>query len=217
MRRALEEFRDNAVEDGAGEDVDGDGMGTERQAEALEQRVRALEEERRGLQETVEGHGNRVEELESRVAALEARERPKPEAEQDGVGDGEGPRRSLRQGSGPANAGVVTLEKQPDEDDAFGSAAALVAEWRELRSGAASARTRVDRAKASLRRWEVEIVLLRDFRLTLPPETQPLGQTRREDHLRWPREALAEAKRELHAAVNSRWLRRAVTFDLWWR
>ena len=59
--------------------------------------------------------------------------------------------------------------------------------------------------------------MLRDFRLTLPPETEPLDDARRADHLRWREDALAEARRELARAVRARWLRRAFTLGLWWR
>ena len=54
------------------------------------------------------------------------------------------------------DAGVVTLEEQPDEEFAFGPAAALVAEWRHLRTGAGRSVSRVDRAQAAVRRWELE-------------------------------------------------------------
>ncbi len=76
------------------------------------------------------------------------------------------------------------LEQQPDQAAAFGQAAALVTEWRELRTGVDPAGSRVDRARAAVRRWELELELLRDFRLTLPPETEPLDDARRADHLR---------------------------------
>ena len=75
----------------------------------------------------------------------------------------------------------------------------------------------MERAHAAVRRWELEVAMLGEFHLTLPPETEPLDDARREDHLRWRREALAEARRELNRAVRARWLRRIVTLGLWWR
>ena len=84
------------------------------------------------------------------------------------------------------DAGVVTLEEQPDEEDAFGPAAPLVAEWREVgaRTGVGAPGSRVDRAVAAVRRWELEVEMLRDWQLTLPPDTEPLDQSRRKDHIR---------------------------------
>ena len=77
--------------------------------------------------------------------------------------------------------------------------------------------SRIGRARASVRRWELEVAMLGDFHLTLPPETELLDALRREDHLRWRREALAAAHREMARARRLRWLRRALTLGLWWR
>ena len=90
-----------------------------------------------------------------------------------------------------------------------------MAEWRDLRTGGDQAVSRVDRAVAVVRRWELEVELLRDFHLTLPPETEPLDELRRQDHLRWREEALAEARRELSRARRTRLLRRLLTLGLW--
>ena len=102
--------------------------------------------------------------------------------------------RPPRRRHGLPDAGVVTLEEQSDEEHAFGPAAQLVTEWRPLRHGDETAGSRVDRARAGTRRWELETELLRDFHLTLPPETEPLTQAGRADHLRWRLDALAEAR-----------------------
>ena len=121
--------------------------------------------------------------------------------------------RPPRRDHGLPDAGVVTLEEQPDEKHAFGPAATLVAEWRGLRTGAAASGGRVDRAWAAVRRWELEVAMLGDFGLTLPPQTECLDESRREDHLRWRREALAAA---LAKARRLRWLRRVITLGLRW-
>ena len=75
----------------------------------------------------------------------------------------------------------------------------------------------VDRARARVRRWELETVMLRDFHLALPPETEPLNEARRADHLRWRLDSLAEARRELVGSERLRLLRRVLTLGLWWR
>ena len=113
------------------------------------------------------------------------------------------------------DAGVVTLEEQPDEAHAFGQAAELVAEWRRLRTGGNQPASRVERAQVRVRRWELEVGMLRDFHLTLPPETDPLDESRRKDHVRWRREAQAEAQRELGRAKRARLLRRLLTLGVW--
>ena len=83
--------------------------------------------------------------------------------------------------------------------------------------GNRSVGSRVGRAVAAVRRWELEEEMLRDWQLTLPPETEPLDESRRRDHIRWREEALAEARRELSRSKRVRLLRRVVTLGLWRR
>ncbi len=217
MRRALEEYRDTAADDGDDPDDEGASDIAERVV-ALERRVAALEEERRELREVIEAQAERLTRLERQVGALESEERQQVEAGvfQPDCGQSE-EWRPPRRDHGLPDAGVVTLEERPDEEYAFGPAASLVAEWRELRSGAGAPASRVDRAEAALRRWELEIAMIGDFRLTLPPEEAPLDASRREDHLRWRREALEEARRELAGVRRLRLLRRMLTLGIWWR
>ena len=90
-----------------------------------------------------------------------------------------------------------------------------MAEWRELRNRDGQALSRVERVAVRVRRWELEARLLGEFHLTLPPEAFPLDDGHRRDHVRWRRDALAEAQRELRRAKRARWLRRAMTLGLW--
>ncbi len=115
---------------------------------------------------------------------------------------------------GMPGAGVVTLDEQPDEAHPLSPAAPLMAEWRRLRDGDNHLVSRVDRAQTRVRRWELEVEMLRDFQLTLPPETDPLDESRSKDHVRWRREALAEAQRELCRAKRARLLRRLLTLGV---
>ena len=216
MRQALEKFRDEQDAGGSqdGTAVDGEGE-TEAEMGALARRVAALEEENRWLREMVEAQGNPSKPTERSGDSVEERERRTGECKSVGAGDDRGQRRPLRRRSGLADVGVVTLEAHPDEEDAFGPAAPLVAEWRELRTGSKASGGWVERAQVAVRRWELEVAMLRDFCLTLPPETEPLDASRREDHLRWRREDLAEARRELTMAKRMRLLRRVLTLGLW--
>ena len=212
MRSALEEYLDEHIGDVAGL-VDGDDR-DEEESESLEQRMAALEEERRTLREIVESQGKRLEVLEQRVDALEGGTLPQGEADEAGVDNGQRLEwRPPRRDHGMPDAGVVTLEEQPDEKHAFGQAASLVAEWRGLRTEGEASGSRVDRAWTAVRRWELEIAMLGDFGLTLPPETEPLDSSRREDHVRWRKEALAAA---LARARWLRWMRRVLTLGLRW-
>ena len=215
MRRALEELRDaSGVEIEVG---DSDDVSTDSQVEALGKHAAELEGENRELRELVEAQAIQLEALQGQISGLEEEEHSAGDAERVGVDEVDGQRPPSRRGAGPRNVGVVTLETQHDEEDAFGPAAGLVAEWRSLRNPAARLVSRVERARTAERRWELEVGLLRDFHLTLPPETESLDDSRRADHIRWRLEALAEARRELARAVRGRWLRRVITLGVWWR
>ena len=169
-----------------------------------------------------------LKELTRRLAALEDGQQSGDAAEVVGADADAVDERDHEQGNSPGqdwrlprrrpgmpDAGMVTLEEQPDEEHAFGPAAALVAEWRQLRTGGGQSASRVDRAQAAVRRWELEADMLGEYRLTLPPDTYPLDDARRADHVRWRREALAEAQRELGRAKLARLLRRVMTLGLW--
>ena len=220
MRQVLQEFRDSGVAGGDGPGVvvgDGEGADTE---ETADERAAALEQENRELRDTVEVQAEELDRLRRQVADWGEH---KPVLDGDDateVGQGNPTDwRPPRRGHGLPSAGVVTLEVQPDEEHAFGPATPLVAEWRRIRArmGDRSSRSRVDRAIAAVRRWELETAMLREFQLTLPPETEPLDGSRRRDHIRWREDALTEARQELSRAERSRLLRRLVTLGLWWK
>ena len=149
-----------------------------------------------------------------RVARLEGEAQQRGESEPVAVDNQPEAWRPPRRDHGMPDVGVVTLEQQHDEEHAFGPAAPLVAEWRELRAVTGTAGSRVDRAMAGVRRWELEVAMLRDFQLTLSLETEPLDEAGRVDHLRWRHDALAHARRELSKAERIRWLRRTLSLGL---
>ena len=225
MSRALLEFRNR----GGGETEDGDGGDPPDAGEAaLRQQVAELEDENCGLRGLVDEQARQLEELNHRLAGLENGKEPGDAAEvvdadaanaHEHGDSGRQDWRPPRRWPGIPDAGVVTLEEQPDEEHAFGPAPPLVSEWREIRARMwnVSAVSRVDRAVATVRRWELEAEMLGEYHLTLPPETHPLDDARRTDNVRWRREALAEARRELGRAKRARLLRRVLTLGLWRR
>ena len=219
MRQVLAEFRDGQ---GAGNDGPGDGVEDDT-GESRQEMEAALEQENRELRATVEAQAEELDALRRQVAELEERqEREQPPAGDDAVGGGQGQTgdwRPPRHRPGMPGASMVKLDEQPDEEHTFGQAAPQVAEWREIRAGMwnVSAVSRVDRAVAAVRRWELEAEMLGEYHLTLPPETYPLDDARRADNVRWRREALAEARWELGRAKRARLLRRILTLGLWRR
>ena len=135
MRQVLEEFRDAQDAGGDGPEVGvGDGTRADGAGESPLDRVAALEQENRELRETVEAQAEELDALRRQVAELEERGQPTPgddavDRPLGTTGDWRPPRRR----PGFPDAGVVTLEEQRDETHAFGPAAPLVAEWREIR------------------------------------------------------------------------------------
>ena len=188
----------------------------------------ALEAENAGLRDLADSQAGRLEELERRVAALEGdAQQPGNVASSDAGQPRAGDEHGDDQGQDPngdwrlpprrprlPDAGVVTLEEQPDEAHAFEPAAPLVAEWRRMRVCGNQVVSRVEPAQARVRRWELEVEMLRDFQLTLPPETDSLDESRRKDHVRWRQDALAVAQTESGRAKRARLLRRLLTLGL---
>ncbi len=226
MRRALVEFRERRGV-GGGEAGDGDGPPDEGVA-ALRQRVAELEDENAELRELADEQARQLEELTRSLAALEDRRQSGDAAEVVGADadadDAHGHNRAdgvakdwtvPRRRPGMPDAGVVTLEEQHDEEFAFGPAAPLVAQWRRLRTDSRQGTSRVDRTQAAVRRWELEASMIGKYRLTLPPDTYPLDDGPKADHVRWRRDALAEARRELGRARRAHLLRRVFTLGLW--
>lgn len=216
MRQALVAFRDAGGVD--------DGSETEEQGDILAQRVAELELENAGLRELVAERERELGELRRQMADLQGAENVGGADDASPVEVGLDPSdvqrhdwRPPRRQPGMPDAGVVTLEEQPDEEHAFGPAAALLAEWRKLVNASGQSLSRVERLEAAVRRWELEGELLGEYRLTLPPDTHPLDDARRADQVRWRRETLAEARRQLGRARRARLLRRVVTLGLWRR
>ena len=225
MRRALADFRDRGGS-GAGETEGEDGDGPpDGDGAVLRQRVAELEDENAELRELADDQAGQLEVLTRRLATLEDGRQSDDSADVVGVDADEKRRhhqvdgvaqdwKPPRRRPGMPDAGVVTLGEQPDEEHAFGLAAPLVAEWRQLRIDGRQGASRVDRAQAAVRRWELEVAMIGEYRLTLPPDTYPLDDGRRADHVRWRRDALVEAQRELGRAKRARLLRRFLTMGM---
>ena len=146
--------------------------------------------------------------------AGEAEERPVPDAggaaptvplEQPAVTS---PRRAYPQ--------LVTLEPGAGEELVYGEATPLIAEWRRVRVEHVEGKDRVTRATAWQRMRELELALIGEHELTLPPATYPWDRLDRRDELRRRQQSLADARAERRQALFWLWLRRVVTLGLWW-
>ena len=182
-----------------------------------EDRIEAVEQAMSDVREALGSQASRLEELEGRLSRLERDSKgrgTRDDAGQDGeVADWTPPKRAY----GLPDSGVVTPEPQPDESHAFGPAAGLVAEWRSLMTGGTQVGSRIELTRAEERRWELEVAMIGEFGLTLPPQTEPLNESRRDGHLQRGRRALVKARRERVRAERLRIVRRVLTLGMWWK
>ena len=110
---------------------------------------------------------------------------------------------------------VVTREPEPGEERVYGDAAPLIVEWRRVNAEFMDAGDALGRAAAEERLRELEIELIEDHRLTLPPSTYPWDSFDRRSHLWTRKEALNRARVKRARAELRRWLRRVLTLRLW--
>ena len=205
----------------------------DKDVEALAEAVEALREEFGRLADL---QAEALRAWERRLSAVESRQAAGTAAEPPGAGHdhGGGMRASARHavegltrpaigrepGAGPhrAHPEVVTLRAEEAEELDYAEAMPLVAEWRgqriaHLDEGA----RRVERARALVHMLELEIVLIRDHALTLPPSAYPWDESRRRDELRRVKFVLVSARWELAHALFWRWVRLALTLGRWRR
>ena len=196
-----------------------------RQAADAEERVAELEKAlseglgavRRESERAREEQARALAELERRVAALESAGSVSPSASVSGA--------AMAQPGNPAPAArpvverprrayydLVTAEAEPGEELVYGDAAtAVIVKWREARDAVAGTKEGLDRLNARERRLELEIELIEEHKLTLPPATYPWDWGDRRQEV-WRRQ------RSLDEVIVDRKmlrLRRFLTFGLW--
>ena len=110
---------------------------------------------------------------------------------------------------------LVTLEPAEDDQDVFGDAWPLVQEWRELKE------THPDKGKGlswlltEERFLAVELALLEDHGMTLPPARFPLRGFDRNGQTGWRRKALDDTRRALRRRMLLAWARRVLSLGPW--
>ncbi len=111
---------------------------------------------------------------------------------------------------------LVARDPAPDDAEVYGPAWPLVDEWRRLwevhhgsRRWGLSGLTREERIR------ELEVAMLEEYGLTLPPETEPLRGLWRSSQLDWRKRALRDLRRSRARRVALLWMRRILTLGLW--
>ncbi len=192
--------------------------------EALEGRVAGLEG---GMKEVLDG----LDGLRAAVLGGEAQDREEVQAQAQDREDGEGagwsetkaapPVAGLRS-SRPAklrrlDPEIVTVEPAEDDVEVYGAAWPLVAEWRALRAGHPNQGRSLSWLVAEERQLTLELAMLEEHGLTLPPETQPLRGFGRKGQTSWRWTALHDTRRALRRRRLWRLVRRLCTLGLWWK
>ena len=111
----------------------------------------------------------------------------------------------------------MTLEPAPDDEEVFGEAWPLIVEWRGLKETHPNQGKSLSWLEVEERFMTVELTLLEEHGLTLPPARFPLRGFDRNGQVNWRRTALFDTRRALRKREGLRWVRRVLTLGLWWK
>ena len=155
-----------------------------------------------------------MRQLERRVAALEGGGDAQAEGEEANAAGGPAKRRSAPWREYP---NLLTLEPAEGDEEVFGDAWPLIVEWRALKNAHPVRGKGFEWLTDHKRLLEMELALLEEHGMTLPPEKQPLRGFDRNGQINWRRTALSGTRRAWFWRWRVRQVLRAVTFRLWRR
>ena len=110
---------------------------------------------------------------------------------------------------------LVTIEPAEDDEYVYGEAWPAVQAWREVSTGHPVKGTTLTWMKRRERVLELEVRLLGEFQLTLPPDRHPIDKEWRRKQLRWHDDDLRSIRRRIVRRLMLRWVRRTLTLGLW--
>ena len=189
------------------------GTLTDRMSDALERELRG------GLEAVVgevkafrEEHARSMRHVERRLVRLEAGRSESETPSPTGAETEPTKRRYVRPRTYPQ---LVTPEAEPDEDLVYGEAAPVIVEWRRVRAEFLKTGATLDRTEVQEPMLEMEIALVGEHELTLPPASFPWDEFDRRDKVWELTQDLKRVRAERNRALLRRWLRRVLTFGLW--
>ena len=156
-----------------------------------------------------------LQRVESRLARVEESGEGK---EEEGDGDGEsgaGGRSSVLPRLRREFPELATLEPADDDRDVFGDAWSLVQEWRKLKESHPSRGKGLEWLREEERLLAVELALLEEHGLTLPPETYPLKGLDRGAQVNWRQKALVDIEKARKRRELLHRVRQVLTFGRW--
>ena len=214
------------------------GTGEDPEAAKLRERVGALEE---GVDALAKEMRDGLEEVRAAVAGVKAGDREDGQIQDGANGRVDGQARAQAEDHGeragrsetraaPPVAGlgpkrpfaprrldpeIVTEEPADDDAEVYGAAWPLVEEWRRLRVDHPRQGKSLSWLVTEKRLLTLELAMLDDHELTLPPEKQPLRGFGRKGQTNWRRKALYDTRVALRKRELLRWVRRVLTLWLW--
>ena len=205
--------------------VENDGDARDRLEEefvGFRERFEALAGELRDGLSTVQGQvetlgeqqAGRMRRLEGRVAQVEA---GRVGSRGAGGAASTGRRAAASAATRRRHPDLVTKDPADDDEEVYGAAWELVDEWRRLWEGHPAQGKGLAWVSRRERILVLEISMLEDHGLTLPPETEPLRGLDRGAQLNWRTKALVDMRKRRARLALLRRLRRVLTFGLWWR
>ena len=117
----------------------------------------------------------------------------------------------------PLDPEIVTEEPAEDDVEVYGAAWPVVEEWRALRAGHPHRGRSLSWLVTEERLLTLELAMLEEHGLTLPPEKQPLRGFGRRGQTSWRWKALVDTRVALRKRRLLRWVRRVLTLGLWWK
>ena len=111
---------------------------------------------------------------------------------------------------------IVMVEPASDDSYVYGRAWPLVRQWRMLRRGHPVRGKTLSWMERQERLLTMELALLNEHGLTLPPDAQPIDDQWRRHVTEWRLGDLRMLRRRILCRKLLRWVRRLATFGVWW-
>ncbi len=178
----------------------------EEQGKEMRANNRASEDRDRAIREEVAQGFHKVEKM---LAGLETGRGGQDGAQANGAGPQLRRRATLRR----EFPDLVTLEPAEDDEDMFGEVWSLIVEWRELKAVHPDEGKSLSWLTTEERFLALELTLLEEHGLTLPPATFPLRGFDRNGQVNWRKTALSDTRR----ALKKRELLNTLTFRRLWK
>ena len=202
---AQQRDRNDKLEDRLG---DLEGL-VEEQGKEMREGRRAAEEEMRKLREE---QAQGLRKIERAVAGLNA-----AGGDRERAAESSGPQPAKQADLRREHPELVTLEPSDDDQEVFGAAWELVGEWRELKETHPNEGKDLEWLLTEEKFLSVELALLEEHGLTLPPALFPLRGFDRSGQVNWRRKALDDTRRKISRRKLLAWARHVLTLERWRR